>query len=274
MTQHICFIGGGNMALAMASGLLQAGHPANQITVADPSPERRTLASQLGELNVVADNIAAAASADAVILAVKPHLIEPVCTALSATIGASGALVMSVAAGITIDAIGAALGGHARIARIMPNTPALVGRGASGVYASDAVSKEDRDTVDHLLSACGMVVWVQSEDRLHDITAISGSGPAYFFLFMEYLKDQALALGLSDEDAAKLVRQTAAGAAAMTQETDVSLAELRRRVTSPGGTTEAAIGQFMHDNLNGLVERAVAAARKRSVELAEPNGDQ
>lgn len=273
MTQHICFIGGGNMALAMVSGLLKASHPAHLISVADPSEERRTVAAQLGEINVFADNDAAVASADVVILAVKPHLIEPVCAALRPSLTKTGAMVMSVAAGITIETIANALGGHGRIARVMPNTPALVGRGASGVYAASGVTAEDRAVVEHILRACGMVVWVDSEDRLHDITAISGSGPAYFFLFMEFLNEQARALGLSAEDAGKLVRQTAAGAAAMTQETDVALAELRRRVTSPGGTTEAAIGQFMEDRLGELVQRAVAAARKRSVELAAPHGD-
>lgn len=274
MTQNICFIGGGNMALAMVSGLLQADHPADHIAVADPSEERRTVATQLGNLKVFDDNNAAVAAADAVILAVKPHLIEPVCRALAPALAQHKPLIMSVAAGITIAAIEAALDGYDRVARIMPNTPALVGRGASGIYAGDAVAQTDRDMVEHIVSACGMAVWVENEDRLHDITAISGSGPAYFFLFMEYLKDQALALGLSQDDASRLVRQTAAGAAAMTLETDVSLNELRRRVTSPGGTTQAAIGQFMDDDLNGLMERAVRAARKRSVELAQPDGDQ
>ena len=273
MTQHICFIGGGNMALAMVSGLLKAGHPPNLISVADPSDDRRTVAAQLGNINVFADNGEAVAQAQVVILAVKPHQIEPVCAALTQALKKVGALVVSVAAGITITAIATALEGHDRIVRVMPNTPALVGKGASGVYAASAVTADDRIVVEHILQACGMFVWLESEDRLHDITAISGSGPAYFFLFMECLNEQARALGLSPEDASALVRQTAAGAAAMTQETDVSLAELRRRVTSPGGTTQAAIGQFMDDKLGELVQRAVAAARKRSVELADPHGD-
>ncbi len=273
MTTHIAFIGGGNMALAMASGLVRSGHPASHISMADPATAQHEQFAALGKVNTHTDNAAAIAAADIVVLAVKPHLIGPVCRALAATISAHQPLVVSVAAGITINAIGADLDGHERIVRVMPNTPALVGQGVSGLYADTAVNAADRALVGDLMASVGRVAWVDTEDALHDITAISGSGPAYFFLFMEYLEREARRLGFSDEQAAHLVRDTAAGAAAMALDSDVELDELRRRVTSPGGTTAAAIGAFEHGDLAALITSAVDAARTRSVELAQPAGD-
>ncbi|MEO1575136.1 MAG: pyrroline-5-carboxylate reductase [Pseudomonadota bacterium] len=273
MSSHVAFIGGGNMALAIVGGLLQSGHPANHIRVADPSEGRRQIAGQLGDLGLYTDNLAAVRGADIVLLAVKPHLIEPVCDALKDVVQTDRPLVMSVAAGVTTATMSDALGGYERIVRIMPNTPALVRRGTSGLYAGRGVSDDDRRRSEALVGAFGRAIWVDTEDGLHDVTAISGSGPAYFFLFMEYLENEARALGLSDDEAALLVRETAAGAAAMALDTDVSLEELRRRVTSPGGTTQAAIAAYQAAGFEQAVHNAVSAARRRSVELAAPTND-
>lgn len=270
MTTTIAFIGGGNMALAIVGGLLESGHPAAHLRVADPDEGRRQVAGQLGDIGLYAHNIDAARGADVVLLAVKPHLIEPVCAALAGQVQQDRSLVMSVAAGVTTATMSAALGGYTRIVRIMPNTPALVRRGASGLYAGAAVSDADRRSADALAAAFGSAVWVAEEDGLHDVTAISGSGPAYFFLFMECLEREALTLGLSADEAALLVRETAAGAATMALGSDVSLEELRRRVTSPGGTTQAAIAAFQDGGFERVIADAVAACRRRSVELASP----
>lgn len=272
MTSHIAFIGGGNMALAIVGGLLESGHPADHVWVSDPQDERRHIASQIGAIRVMADNDEAA-KADIVVLAVKPHLIEPVCRDIGDTVRAANSLVMSVAAGVTTARISAALGGHERLVRIMPNTPALVRRGASGLFADSPVSSDDRARTESLVSAFGQFVWVDNEDGLHAITATSGSGPAYFFQFMEHLEREAMALGLSAAEAALLVRETAAGAAAMAQASDVPLSELRRRVTSPGGTTEAAIAAMAAAGFDTVCADGVAAARRRSIELAQPDGD-
>ena len=250
---------------------MRAGHAANRLRIADPSRERRDIAGQLGAVQVFDNNADAARDADVLVLAVKPHLIEPVCRDLADAVTTAAPLVLSVAAGVTMAAIGDALGGYARLVRIMPNTPALVGRGASGLYADPGLSDEDRAQTEALVSAFGQSVWVGREDGLHDVTAISGSGPAYFFLFMEHLEREALALGMNEADAALLVRETAAGAAEMALRAEVSLAELRRRVTSPGGTTQAAVAAFDDAGFNVVVHRAVAAARQRSVELAAPD---
>ncbi len=261
------------MALAMASGLVRSGHPAASVSVADPSAAQHEPFCALGDVNTHMVNATAVAAAQVVVLAVKPHLIAPVCRDLAQHIEAHKPLVVSVAAGITIDAISADLDGHQRIVRVMPNTPSLVRQGVSGLYAGPSVSPADRALVGELMASVGRVVWVDTENALHDITAISGSGPAYFFLFMECLEREARRLGFSNEAAAQLVRDTAAGAAAMAQGSDVDLDELRRRVTSPGGTTAAAIDAFEKGNLAALITSAVDAARARSVELAQPAGD-
>lgn len=261
------------MALAMASGLVRSGHPATSVSVSDPASAQHKPFKALGDINAYTDNATAITSAQVVVLAVKPHLVGPVCRDLAQAIGAHKPLIVSVAAGITIDAISADLNGHQRIVRVMPNTPSLVGQGVSGLYANAEVTQIDRALVAELMASVGRVVWVDTENALHDITAISGSGPAYFFLFMECLEREARRLGFSNTTAAQLVRDTAAGAAAMALDSDVELDELRRRVTSPGGTTAAAIGAFEQGNLAALITSAVDAARTRSVELAQPAGD-
>lgn len=261
------------MALAMVQGLIEAGHPAGHVAVADPSGQRRALAAQLGNIATHEDNAAAVAGADVVVLAVKPHLVEPVCRLLAGAVRQDAPLVVSIAAGVTIGSIRDYLGGHRRIVRVMPNTPALVRRGVAGLFASADIGQGDRDTVTGIIESVGRALWVASEDALHDVTAISGSGPAYFFRFLECLEAEAVALGFDTDSAAMLVRETAAGAARMALAADVPLAELRRRVTSPGGTTAAALAVLEDGDLAALIHRAITAARERSVELARPSDE-
>ncbi|MEM6640234.1 MAG: pyrroline-5-carboxylate reductase [Pseudomonadota bacterium] len=273
MKPTITFIGGGNMALAMVSGLLRSGHPPNKLRVADPDAAQRREARLLAEIEVFERNADAVAGAHTVVLAVKPHLIIPVCRELTEAIAEHESVVLSIAAGVTLGTLAESLRGHTRLVRMMPNTPALVGRGACGLYAGPAVSQSDRQHIEELARAFGKAIWVDAEDGLHNITAISGSGPAYFFLFMQHLEACAIELGLSESDAGLLVRETAAGAAAMAETADFSLAELRRQVTSPGGTTQAAIAAFDAAHLDKIIGHAVQAARQRSVELASPKSE-
>lgn len=262
----IAFIGGGNMARAMIGGLLNAGTPAASIRVADPSAEQRAAAQALGAVTTEADNITAVTGADVVVLSVKPQILKRAANGLRGAIGP--ALVVSVAAGIRVAEISAWLGDHARVVRAMPNTPTLVGRGAAGLYARPEVGAADRKVASSVLDAAGDIVWVDEEQQLDAVTAISGSGPAYFFLMLEALEDAALELGLPAAAAKTLARATAAGAAEMAIRSDVGLAELRRRVTSPGGTTEAAIRTLVENHFDDALREAARAAFNRSIELS------
>lgn len=273
MSDLLAFIGGGNMARAIVGGLLQAGHDPSALRIADPSAAQRDAMRALGAVQTFEDNADAVRGADVVVLAVKPQYVAPVCREIAQAVREADALIVSVAAGVPAAAMSTWLAGHARIVRVMPNTPALVGRGAAGAYATAAVDAADRARVAAMLDAVGLHEWVEDEDALHAVTAISGSGPAYFFLFMECLEREALALGLSADAAARLTRQTAAGAAAMAADPGVSLAELRHNVTSPGGTTQAAIEAFRIAGLEAAIARAVDAARRRSIELARFDED-
>jgi pyrroline-5-carboxylate reductase len=218
------------------------------------------------------DNVAAVAGADVVILAVKPQVMADVCRGIAAAVTASGAVVISIAAGITIDSLRSWLGASTPIVRCMPNTPALLGCGASGLYAADGVSERQRDYAAQILSAVGLVTWVPAEKDLDAVTALSGSGPAYFFLFMEAMVEAGVKLGLTRETAGQLALQTGLGAARMAVENELDLVELRRRVTSPGGTTQAAVEHFEAAGLRALVEGAMQAASDRAEEMAREMG--
>ncbi len=262
----IGFIGAGNMAGSLVRGLIAKGTPATAIHVADIDTDKlNDLASECGIQP--ASNEQIAAQCEVIVLAVKPQVMESVCRGL--TLGSQNPLVVSVAAGITLAQLRKWLAGSSAIVRCMPNTPALVGLGASGLFANDQVSAAQRDVAQQLLAAVGMSAWVDSEADLDLVTAVSGSGPAYFFLFMEAMQHTAQEMGLSAELARELVLQTAAGASELAKQSDVDLPELRRRVTSPGGTTERAINTFEAGRLRQLVETALHAARDRSIELAQ-----
>lgn len=271
-TPVIAFIGAGNMATSIAGGLIAAGHPAPDIRAADPFPQSLDRFGAIGDVITCTDNATAIAGADVVILAVKPQVMAAVCEDVRPAIAGHNTLVISIAAGITINSLQNWLGTDTAIVRCMPNTPALLGCGASGLYASSNVDSQGKGWAEKILSAVGMIDWVESERDLDAVTALSGSGPAYFFLFMEAMVDSGINLGLPRSTATQLALQTASGAVRMAQESDVDLIELRRRVTSPGGTTEAAVQSFEAAGLRLLVNDAMQAAADRADAMAREMG--
>ena len=262
----IGFVGAGNMANSLIRGLLSKGCSPASIIAADVDQQKlQSLSSECGIR--CADNQALADEADVIVLAVKTQIMETVCTQIS--LSAPTPLVVSIAAGITIEQLLNWLGSNTAIVRCMPNTPALVGKGASGLFANEYVSDGQKQLAQSLMEAVGISVWVDGENDIDTVTAVSGSGPAYFFLFMEAMQDAAKELGLSEELAKQLVYQTASGAADLAIQSSDTTAELRRKVTSPGGTTESAINTFETGEIRKLVKSALADAKNRSIELSK-----
>ena len=274
MSQHptLAFIGAGNMARAIIGGLVSNGFPATNIRASSPDIDQLADLKSQG-LFITADNAEAMLSADIVVLAVKPQMLKAVLQPLAAPAAQNKPLFISVAAGITSKSINQWLGGDQAIVRCMPNTPALVKMGANGLYANSHVSERQKSQAENVLSATGLTLWVEDEEQLHAVTAVSGSGPAYYFLFMEAMIAAGEKQGLSKETATQLTLQTARGAAEMALQSDVDPAELRRRVTSPKGTTEQAILSFQANHLDTLVEEAMQACAARSVNMAKELGD-
>lgn len=263
---RIAFIGAGNMANSLIRGLIAKGVPAGNIAACDIDSAK--LAELEAECGIRTGSMnAMAADADVLLLAVKPQVMAQVCETLSPLLRNS-TLIISIAAGIPIKSMEQWLGAQQAIVRCMPNTPALVLEGATGLFANAHTSKVQRELAEAILSAVGISRWLHTENDINAVTALSGSGPAYYFLLMEAMEQAAVKLGLEPELARALTIQTALGAAKLAASSDVALDELRRRVTSPNGTTQAAIEQFEREDFRGLVERAVTAAQKRSVELA------
>lgn len=272
---QISFIGGGNMAASLIGGLIADNLQAGQITVTDPNIRNREhLASHFG-VHTSEDNATAIAGADVVVLAVKPQVLQTVAEELAPMLqGRQQAqpLVISVAAGVrSVDLnrwLGGETGNPVAVVRAMPNTPALVQTGAIGLYASDRVSGEQRDLAESILRAAGLTLWVEEEDQMDAVTALSGSGPAYFFRIMEALEAAGTELGLPGETARLLTLQTALGAAKMALESSESITTLRERVTSPGGTTEQGLRVMEENNIDQLMAQVLKAAADRSRELA------
>jgi pyrroline-5-carboxylate reductase len=273
VSQHptLAFIGAGNMARAIIGGLISNGFPAGNIRASSPTLSRLSDLAEQG-LFVTADNKEAMKSADIVVLAVKPQMLKAVLQPLAALAAENKPLFISVAAGITSSSINQWLGGDQAIVRCMPNTPALVKMGANGLYANEQASPTQRSQAENVLAATGLTLWVEQEEQLHAVTAVSGSGPAYYFLFMEAMIASAQKQGLTKDVATQLTLQTARGAAEMALQSDVDPAELRRRVTSPKGTTEQAILSFQANQLEAIVEQAMQACAARSTELAKELG--
>lgn len=268
MTQ-IAFIGGGNMATSIIGGLIREGSvPADLIHVSDPGAEQRERLHRDFHVHTHESNLDAINGAAVVILAVKPQVMKDVLQPLKATLTTRQPLIISIAAGISLPSLQEWTGCRA-IVRSMPNTPALHGFGATGLFASEGVSIDQRNIADSLLAATGLTVWVKSEAEIDAVTALSGSGPAYYFLMMEAMIAAGQQLGLSAETATRLTLQTALGAGHMASHSDVDPAELRRRVTSPGGTTEQAIATFEGAHLRDIVRAAMDAAAKRAAELSD-----
>ncbi|MBT8767881.1 pyrroline-5-carboxylate reductase [Metapseudomonas boanensis] len=269
-TPRIAFIGAGNMAASLIGGLRAQGVAADDIRASDPGAEQRAKIAAEHGIQMFENNAEAVLGADVVVLATKPQVMKSVCQALAPSLR-EGQLVVSIAAGITCASLAAWLGARP-IVRCMPNTPALLREGVSGLFANAEVTAAQRQQAEQLLSAVGIALWLDEEKLIDAVTAVSGSGPAYFFLLMEAMTAAGEKLGLPRATAEQLTLQTALGAARMAVASDVDAAELRRRVTSPNGTTEAAIKTFQAGGLEALVQQALTAADRRSAELAEQLG--
>jgi pyrroline-5-carboxylate reductase len=267
-SNSIAFVGGGNMARALIGGLCRSGHPPQAIRVADPGSEARNRISAEYAIQTSAENASAAAAAEVIVLAVKPQVMSQVLGELKPVLQ-TNTLVISVAAGVTLAALRRGLGEQVRLIRAMPNTPALFGAGMTGLVADDGVEQRDRDRAGEILSSAGEIVWLEDESLMDVVTAVSGSGPAYFFALTEQLALAAESAGLAPAVAAKLARQTAFGAGTMLTRADQSAGQLREQVTSPGGTTEAALAVLSTGGFDDLIEQAVRAAVRRGRELGE-----
>ena len=264
----IAFIGGGNMATSLIAGLIADGCAPATLCVSEPDANRREILRERFGVQVVADNRDALAHAQTLVLCVKPQLAPGVCREIGDLVGGLGLLVISVMAGVTEAGIQQWMGALLPVVRAMPNTPAMVQTGAIGLHASPEVTEEGRNRAETILRSAGLVRWVGDEVQIDAVTALSGSGPAYFFLLMEALEQAGIDLGLDPETARLLTIQTALGAARMAVESEAPPARLREQVTSPGGTTERAIRVFEEAGLRELAGRAVRAARDRAAEIS------
>jgi len=262
------FIGGGNMARSLIGALIGGGVAASSIAVAEPDATTRDALARDFGIAVHAAGADAARGATTIVLAVKPQVLQAVCADLGNAIGSAAPLIVSIAAGIRIDQIERWIGRPLPIVRAMPNTPALIGAGATGLIANARASADDRARAQAMLGAAGRTAWIEREALMDTVTALSGSGPAYFFLLVEALEDAAVAQGLPRETARMLASQTCLGAGRMLAESGDAPATLRERVTSPGGTTAAALAAFDEGGLRELVATAVAAATERGRELS------
>lgn len=262
------FIGAGNMGTALIAGLIRGGLDPHLIAIAEPDDDRaKALQSRFPGIGRLGAGELAEQS-QTLVLAVKPQILGNIAPGLANAVARTQPLVVSVAAGITIERLQGWLGLEARIVRAMPNTPALIGAGITGVHAGKHATEQDRTAAEQLLGAVGQVVWLQDEEQMHAVTAISGSGPAYAFLLMEAMTEAARSLGLDPDTASRLTLATVAGSARLAQGSAETPAELRARVTSPGGTTERAVAVFEQRGFRALVSDAIHAAAQRSRELA------
>jgi len=264
---NIAFIGGGNMAAALIAGLYRSDTPPSRTRVSDPSAEARTRLEAEFPVECFEDAASAIDGAEVIVLATKPQVMPSVLDSLAPLVQLNHTIV-SIAAGITVAVIQRALGADIPVVRTMPNTPALIGKGISGLYAGPACKEKDRENAQRIMAAAGEVVWLEDESLMDVVTAVSGSGPAYYFLLTEALQEAGHTLGLPAETAARLAVHTARGAGEMAARSELDVAELRRRVTSPGGTTQAALEALTSGGFGALVGEAVKAATDRGRELS------
>jgi pyrroline-5-carboxylate reductase len=270
-TQKIGFIGGGNMASSLISGLIASGHSPEHLWVSDINPDTLKALAQNLKVNISASNDKVISEVDVVVLAVKPQTLRDVAKSAAAVIKEKKSLIVSIAAGISQQSLTEWLGDDVAIVRCMPNTPALVLTGATALHANTKVNAEQRSLAENIMRSVGIALWVKEESELDAVTAVSGSGPAYYFLLMEAMEKAAIELGLTNETARLLVQQTALGAAKIALESSESPEQLRKRVTSPGGTTQQAISTFEQGGFTELVSKALHAARDRSIEMSKPS---
>lgn len=269
----IAIIGAGNMGSSLIGGLIKNGHPADKIYASDPSQERLAYLSQTLKIHAASDNQEAVQQAQVIILAVKPQTMPEIVKTLRDDIQRKKPLLISIAAGVPTKSIDSWAGNHTAIVRAMPNTPALLGVGATALYANNHVTHEQHEMAEMILRSVGCVVWTKEESQIDIVTAVSGSGPAYFFLLMEAMTEAGIELGLAETETKQLVIQTALGAARMALEKNISLKELRQQVTSPGGTTEKALMVLEQHGFIQTIKHAIAAAKLRSEELAALYGE-
>lgn len=270
----IGFIGGGNMAQAIIRGLVAAGHDPARLHVADPSSQQQAdIRSISASIHVSADNGEVSELCDVLVLAVKPQILPDVAQALPHTLRPASQLVISIAAGITMASLRSWFGSTPRLVRVMPNTPALIGAGMSGLYAGHDLDSIARGWADYVMEATGDTLWVADEALIDAVTAVSGSGPAYFFLIIEAMQDVARELGFDEQQARLLTTRTAAGAGLLAAQSDEPAATLREQVTSPGGTTAAALAELEAGGIRDIFRTALLAARDRAVELGKERSD-
>jgi pyrroline-5-carboxylate reductase len=263
----ITFVGGGNMAVALIGGLRKQGFSAAGMEVVEPSEERRTLLTEQFGVRCTPSIDAAALNCETLVLAVKPQQMKDAIAPLAGRL--TDELVVSIAAGLRLSDISRWLGGYRKVVRTMPNTPALIGSGITGLFADPSVELDGRMTAEKVLSAVGRVLWVDDESRMDPVTAISGSGPAYVFYFIEALEAAAVNLGLEPHAARTLAIETFLGAAKLAEQSGDPVSTLRERVTSKGGTTEAALKSFDADGIRAAIDRGVQAANARGRELGD-----
>lgn len=267
-THHITLIGAGNMGKSLLAGLIANQFPHSQLWITDPETEKLDALQQQFRVNTTTRNEEAIETADVIILAVKPQMMHPVIQSIKQVVQQKKPLIISVAAGIRENDLQRGLGGNIAIVRAMPNTPALIGAGATALFANRFVNHKQHELAESILRAVSLIVWLDNENEMDAVTALSGSGPAYFFLVIEALQAAGEKMGLSSETARLLTLQTAFGAARMALESNESATELRQHVTSKGGTTEAAIHLLEKEKIRDIFMQALDAACERSKELA------
>lgn len=274
MNSTICFIGAGNMSRSLIGGLLASGYDKSKVWASDPNTDTTDSLSQRFGIKCYNDNQQAIQQADILVLAVKPQQLQALCKSLAPSVQEKKPLLISIAAGVRSADIDRWLGGGQAVVRSMPNTPALIQTGATGLFANPKVTTTQKADAEHILRAAGLTLWVNQENQLDAVTALSGSGPAYYFLFMEAMEAAGKQLGLDPKTAHLLTLQTAFGAAKMALESSDDCATLRQQVTSPNGTTEQAIKSFESDQFSDIVSRAMHASHKRAQQLADELGEE
>ena len=268
----ITFIGCGNMARSLIGGLIANDIKPEKLIATDPNSDQRDALSKQFGITTLADNNKAIANSDVIVVAVKPQIMHEVVSGFAESIKGTNKLIISIAAGVNLDSIMNWLGDTAAVVRVMPNTPALIQAGAAAIVANEHTSETQKNTAEAMMRSVGTAVWLDSEEQMDAVTALSGSGPAYFFYFMEAMEKAAIEMGLNEEQARLLTIETAVGASKMALMSSSDPSELRQQVTSPGGTTEQALNTFMQNNMEEIIEKAMQAAKQRSIELSEEFG--
>jgi pyrroline-5-carboxylate reductase len=270
INSKVGLIGGGNMARAIGGGLLRGGMNAANLMIAEPVPEQcDRLRKELYGALVTDDNSLVARSAEILLFAVKPQILKPVCENLAAEVQQSQPLIMSIAAGPRIDDIDAWLGGGQSVVRVMPNQPALIDQGISALFANQRTSEERRQQAEKIMTAVGHAVWLDSESKMDAVTAVSGTGPSYFYLLIDIMIESAKKYGIDEQTARTLAVETARGATALAAAETESMSKLIERVRSPGGTTTAAFEYLDKMDARAIFSTAIDEAEKRAAELAK-----